>query len=233
MKIAVYTLTRDRCRYSQECLTAFRAMAGMPFDHYIVDNGSTDDTHLWLSQVYRPFWYWPLEKNHGISRASNIALRAILSSDYDLVVKLDNDCMVRTPDILQALVKIYSDPASRDWMLGPYCDGLVNQPRRGHPAILAGYQINRAATVGGIFHVLPTKIYREFFEAGGYSLDLPLAKGQDEQIGEWLRGRGYSKGYVDELKVEHFLGTVGQCEDMNWYFQRKWKEEQEFFGSHP
>jgi len=50
MKIAIYTLTRDRLQYTQDCFSSLWQNAGMPFDHYIVDNGSEDGTVEWLMQ---------------------------------------------------------------------------------------------------------------------------------------------------------------------------------------
>ncbi len=44
MRIAVLTLTRDRLDYTQHCFQTLQEFAGCDFDHYVLDQGSTDDT---------------------------------------------------------------------------------------------------------------------------------------------------------------------------------------------
>lgn len=227
MRIAVYSLTRERLEYTRSCFTALRDLAGHPFDHYIVDNGSLDGTHGWIENEYRPYWFWPLDMNYGISRGSNIALRAIMVHDYDLVLKVDNDCMPRTEGILAEIARIYRDyPAAAKYALSPRVEGINRQPTRVTHAYLAGHQIGLTAIIGGLFHVLPAAMYREFYLQGGYDETLPLAKGQDDQLCEWLRMNGYRKGYIEDLCVEHHEGTDAQARRFPEYFRRKWDVEE-------
>lgn len=228
MRIAAYTLTRDRLQYTQECFTALREMAGCPFDHFVVDNGSRDDTMLWLTQEYVPHWIWPLDENVGISRGSNIALRAILAfGNYDLVVKFDNDCMVKTPGILAAVSRIYSGCKEAErWVLSPRVDGINKQPRRARDHALGGHPIGVTAIVGGLFQVTPEPIARQFYKAGGYDESLPLARGQDDQYAEWLRINRYANGYIEDVAVSHHETTDGQAKRYPDYFRRKWDHEE-------
>lgn len=228
MRIAVYTLTRERLEYTKECFAALRTLAGHPFDHYIVDNGSLDGTVAWINDHYRPHWFWPLDENRGISRASNVALRAILSSQnrYDIIIKMDNDCMLRTEGLLAQIARIYRDDRTADkWALSPRVEGINRQPLRVHKATLAGHEIGATSIIGGLFHVLPAAVYRKYYDAGGYPATLPLAHGQDDHLCEWLRVNGYQKGYVEDLVVEHYEGTDGQAQRYPGYFERKWREE--------
>lgn len=227
MKVALYTLTHDRCAYTIECFAALREKAGHPFDHYIVDNGSRDDTMHWLTTEYQPHWIWPLDENAGISRASNIALRAILAQrHYDLVIKMDNDCLIRTDGILSELVRMYQgDATAAKWALSPRVEGINRQPVRVRTVKIAGKSVGQTGIIGGLFHVLPAAMYDEYYRAGGYPMDAPLARGQDDHLCEWLRQNGYHKGYVEDLIVEHHETTDGQARRYPDYFQRKWREE--------
>lgn len=233
MRIAVYTLTRERCSYTAKCLASLRENAGLDFDHYIVDNGSKDDTLLWLNTEYKPKWLWPFDENRGISIASNAALRAILVHDYDLVCKVDNDCLVTTPGILRTFAEIYAMPGAQRWALSPRVEGINRQPTRVRQHEITGHQIGVTAIIGGLFHVLPGAMYREFFMDGGYDESLPLARGQDDQLCDWLARRSYAKGYVEDIAVEHYMTTDGQCAEMPAYYERKWKEEAMTYGSRP
>lgn len=231
MKIAVFTLTRDRIEYTKCAFASLCQNAGVEFSHYVIDNNSSDGTWEWVRSEYdhSRLSTSRLGKNEGISRGSNIALDIIQSAFesigvvYDLIVKFDNDCRVVTPGILAAFADIYSQPESEGWVLGPRVEGLVNQPRRFEGPIIAGYKISAAPIVGGIFLVVPAAIFRQY----RYPETLPLAKGQDDHFCDWLRINGYRKGYVDSLVVEHIDGTDGQARKYPEYFARKWREEQE------
>lgn len=236
MKIAVYSITRDRRAYTETCFYSLYEKAGAPFNHYVVDNGSQDGTVEWLEKEYKPVWLWPLDENMGISIASNLALRAIFASSEppDLVLKIDNDCLCITPNILSALASIYSDTESSRWVLSPRVDGIVNQPKRVRYHKLAGWNVGVTAIVGGLFHVVPAPIYREYVAAGGYPETLPLAHGQDDHFMDWLARKSYAKGYVEDLTVEHYRGTHQQAIDYPDYFRNKWDHDEKHpYGSRP
>lgn len=234
MRIACYSLTRDRLNYTQHCFASLREKAGHEFDHYIVDNGSRDGTVGWLGREYKPKWIYPFGENRGISIASNMALRAILVHSYDLVLKIDNDCKVTSDGILKAFADIYAHEDAQRWALSPRVEGINRQPARARHQGVGGRNVGSTAIIGGLFHVLPAHIYRQYYMGGGYPEDLPLARGQDDHLCEWLRQHKYSKGYVEDLVVEHYRGTDQQAVDYPDYFQRKWDvEEKHPYGSQP
>lgn len=226
MKIACFSLTRDRLAYTQACFASLRENAGMPFDHYVFDNGSTDGTVQWLDSEYRPFAgsYYAMQ-NHGISVASNFIVRQILQCDYSLIIKADNDCFVRTPNILPQIVEV-ATAAGENWILSPRVSGINRQPQRHRTVIIAGHPVGVTPIVGGLFHVLPADVYRRYMDAGGYPENLPLAKGQDDHLCHWFKTtqRGQC-GYIEDLEVEHYEGTDAQARRYPEYFERKWKEE--------
>lgn len=228
MNIAVYSLTRERKAYVEISFASLKEKAGYPYKHWVFENGSQDGTHEWVILNCEPSRTFMAATNQGISIASNICVKAILAMDNpDLVIKMDSDCQVITPNILASFARIYEDPEAQRWVLAPRVQGIVNQPRRVRTHQLAGHEIGVTAIVGGIFHVVPTKIYREFMQDGGYDEGLPLAALQDDQFCEWLRAHGYQKGYVEDLECAHIDGTAGQAAKYPEYFQRKWREEKE------
>lgn len=233
MKIAIYSITRDRLDYTKECFASLRANAGQPFDHFVIDNGSQDGTLRWLRNEYKPTAFWYFGENRGISLASNFALRAILNTfygtgrNYDLICKIDNDCLITTPAIFNTFKAIYATDEAQRWVLSPRVEGINRQPKRVRQHQIAGYQIGVTAIVGGLFHVVPAAIYREFMADGGYDESLPLAHGQDDQFMDWLARKSYAKGYVEEISVQHYRGTDQQAKDYPEYFERKWAEERQ------
>lgn len=232
-RIAVYSLTRDRLYYTRQCFESLRQNAGMPFDHYVFDNGSTDGTVEWLNQQADDWGRGDIRLcvsmlpfNAGISKASNLLLRDILQHDYDLIIKFDNDCYVSTPSILQRIVDVVS-AAGDNWIFSPRVEGINKQPRRVRNVEIAGHPIGVVGIVGGLFHVVPASAYRLYMEQGGYPENLPRAHGQDDTFCAWWRRRGGNCGYIEDIVVEHFETTDGQARRYPEYFERKWAEEKE------
>jgi glycosyltransferase involved in cell wall biosynthesis len=230
MKIAIFSLTRDRLLYTQQCFKSLRQNAGMPFDHYVFDNGSEDGTVEWLSNEYREsrsrWWIMSGGFNQGISKASNHCLREILQGDYDLILKADNDAFIRTPNIIPQICDVMAD-AGNNYILSPRVEGINRQPRRYQNTTLAGHPIGLTPIVGGLFHVVPAAVYRAYMEQGGYPETLPLAKGQDDHLCHWfITQRGGRCGYIEDLVVEHHRGTDQQAKDYPDYFRRKWDIEE-------
>ena len=222
MKVAFYTLTRDRLDYSKHCLSLLRRKAGICYDHYVVDNGSTDGTREWLLKNelgFRQVFLAP--ENMGISSASNLALDMIWRScvDYSLIVKMDNDCEIVSDNIMRSIASVFE--AKQNIVLSPYVEGINRQPHRGSYEEVAGMKIGYTAIVGGLFHVVPSVLYRDY----KYPEDLPKAWGQDDHFCAWVKSKGCDVGYAEDLRVNHFETTNGQCKKYPEYFNRKWKEE--------
>jgi GT2 family glycosyltransferase len=227
MKIAIYTLTRDRLEYTMHCFASLKAKAwNYAYDHFVLDNGSTDGTIAWLREnelQFKKVIYMP--ENFGISKGSNTILKEIFDGDYDLIIKMDNDCEVISDNILQQMVEIFEDAANRkmEVVLSPRVIGIINQPYRAYQTTIGGRDVGITGIVGGLFHVVPVKIYRQY----KYPVKLPKAWGQDDDFCHWLNKTGRKTGYVEGLIVNHYETTSGQAQRFPEYFERKWKEEKE------
>jgi glycosyltransferase involved in cell wall biosynthesis len=233
MKVAIYTLTRDRLEYTQRSFESLRERAGYEYSHLVIDNGSTDGTVEWLkeesnaSRLQVAF----ANRNLGISVASNIALEVIGNRSPlhrpDLIVKMDNDCMIKSPDLLRRVVECFQASEQRilgpAFLLSPAVIGINKQPQVARHTRLGEYQINLTAIVGGLFHVLPATAYLHY----RYPENLPYAKGQDDALCNYWKQQGGEVGYIDALMVEHMDGTDAQAEKYPEYFQRKWLEEKQ------
>jgi hypothetical protein len=227
MRIAVYTLTRDRLEYTQRSFASLRKFAGVPFTHFVVDQASSDGTVEWLRDVYKPAWSSYLPENVGIASGANIALDAIFSQgEWDLVVKMDNDCLVLSENILMQIAEIIDGvkPFQARYMLSPRVEGIEKQPRRSRDVMVERRRVGVTGLVGGLFHCLPGYIYRQF----RYDPDTtPRGGGNDVRICVWFRSMGGECGYIEGLAVEHMDTTVGQIAKYGEYHERKQREMQE------
>lgn len=229
MNIAVYTLTRERLEYTKRSFALLHEKAGYPFDHYVIDNGSQDGTRDWLLREYMSTTHgnaivYAFDTNRGISAGSNKARGIISQCQYDLVVKMDNDCFIHTDGILEQFASIYKHPDAHRYVLGPEVRGLSRIPALGREVLVGGRVCHQRAVVGGIFRVCAYSLYKSY---PGYPTTLPYAWGQDDAFCEWLRQNNYGKAQVQGLVVEHADTTDGQCRKFPDYFERKWREEKE------
>ncbi len=226
MRIAVYSLTRDRLEYTKRSFESLRKLAGCGYDHFVVDQGSIDETPEWLKNEYRPHWLVLLPENVGIARGANMALDAIFSQgDWDLVVKMDNDCLVQSENLLKQIVEVFASvkPLQSRFMLSPRVEGIQKQPRRVRDIQLAGRRVGITGIIGGLFHVLPGDLYKQY----RYDTSTPRGAYNDPKICSWFRGLGGETGYIEGLVVEHMDTTAGQVEKHPGYHERKQRELRE------
>lgn len=219
MNIAVLSLTRDRLDYTRHCFASLLANAGCDFDWFITDNGSTDGTVDWLLDN-TDATVTSYTDNAGISPALNAMIDdALASADYDVIVKIDNDCELVTPDTLSDVCRLVSD---HDAILSPWIKGL-RQPPQPLPGVAhPSGQITRMPVIGGIFTAVPAGVFED-----GYRHPLiPTLDGEDFNLCQWYRSQGGTVGYVDGYEAWHYEGTDGQHARYPDYFSRRAEERE-------
>jgi GT2 family glycosyltransferase len=224
MKVAIYTLTRERLDYTKHCFRVLEQKAGYPFHHYVIDNGSLDGTPEWLKAHRAPnFRLFCNARNLGISKASNQALE-LIGGSYDLIAKFDNDCEVVTDKLLARIVNLYyrAGATATQYVLSPRVVGIDVQPHRVGMMTLSEMRIGLTSVVGGLFHVVPYQLYARY----RYPDAMAKAQGQDQHFCAWVRRMGGKTGYVEDLVVNHYETTKGQALRYPEYFRRKRQEEQ-------
>lgn len=209
--VAVLSLTRDRLEYSRHCFASLREYAGCDFDHYILDQGSTDGTQEWIRSQPNPFSHWKSE-NIGISRGLNLLLTRAKLVGYDWYVKADNDLELTTPNTLRDSLQ---DP---NWILSPHIQGLDSPPVVIGETQVNGIRVGETTILGGIFMAVPAWVYDEYRHAE----DNPIWGMDDVRLVEWFRGRGGRVGYMLDYPALHYKTTAGQREeDIGGYYTRK------------
>ena len=126
MRVAVLSLTMNRLGYTKHCFATLRANAGCDFDWFITDNGSQDGTVDWLL-ANTDATVTAYNENAGISPALNAMLDDIVeAADYDVIVKVDNDCELLTPNTLRNVAEL---ALTHDAILSPWIRGLRSTPQ--------------------------------------------------------------------------------------------------------
>lgn len=217
MKVAVLSLTRDRLDYTKHCFAKLRENAGIPFDHYILDQGSKDGTQEWLFEHAGDFKHVELlGENVGISRALNILLGAAVDHDYDIYVKFDNDCELVTPGTLKEAAEYvaWAEEEGTDLIVSPHIQGLNEPP----PYDDDGEGLGFVGQLGGIFMAIPGWVFQEFrYDEQGN----PKWGMDDVQLSQWFRNQGGRLAYLLDYPANHYQTTEGQKQTYPEYWERK------------
>lgn len=227
-RVAIFSITYNRLEYTKKCFESMHETAGYEFDHYVVDNGSTDGTQEWLiPSLENKDWGFDCKHarnykdNKGISIASNQALDDI-GKDYDIIMKVDNDCLFLTEGWLKKMVEIWE--TNHMLALSCYVQGLVDNPggapRLGYGTI-KDELLGMTRHIGGICHFVSAKAYKDF----RWDEDSPLHGVQDLELSHYLLNNGYQMGYLENYFCEHIDGTEGQHKRYPDYFERRKDEK--------
>lgn len=220
-KVAIFSLTYDRLKYTKACFQSLRKTAGYEYDHFVVDNGSKDGTAEWLEKSDAKHIHYN-GINQGISRGSNQALEAILLGEYDIIVKVDNDCFFETDGWLAKMVEIWK--SNHLLAMSPYINGLRDNPggamRVGYGEI-KGELVGWTQHLGGICVFADAKAYKDF----RWDEDSFLHGAQDLEFSQHLLEKGFQPCYLENYFASHYEGTEGQEKAYPEYFERRKKEK--------
>lgn len=232
-RVAIYSITYNRLDYTKKSFKSLHETAGYSFDHFVVDNGSTDGTKEWLEQQHGMLKIKQIilnDHNEGISKASNDAITMIKNHGYDCIVKWDNDCMGLTKGWLAKMIDLWK--ASRKLALSCYVQGLVDNPG-GAPRIaygtLKGEPIGLTKHLGGICHFVDAHAYDDF----KWDDNAFLHGIQDMEFSQYLQFHGFTQGYLENYFVSHGpKGTAQQKKDYEEYFKKRVIEKQTRYETH-
>lgn len=232
LRVAVYTLTMERLEYTKKMYKAMNDTAGYPFAWYVIDQGSKDGTREWLKSLTRDrypegdpgvnrFRYRLYDENVGLAKGWNNIVQFVKSDgEYDIIIKIDNDAEMMSTDWLKAMVEIFE--RNRTVILSPYVEGLEGSPggvlrQRASgesPYLLINDRVlGLVPNLGGIVYATPIALFDQwhFDELYEGNKDLILSK--------YARRLGYSLFYMEEFRVWHIDGTVGQHRKFPDYFK--------------
>jgi GT2 family glycosyltransferase len=195
MKVVVITITCDRLELTKKYLSQLKLKGGYPFEHIIVDNGSTDGTIEYLSN----YEILSLDKNYGIVPAWKIGIKEALSKGADLIVKFDNDCEIYTKNILKRMVDFYKKGCD-NYVIAPLDIKIPDNymPRNLGEAKERGFNIRYVSHTGGMFQMLPKKVAEMMIDCK----DNALIGGDLLRGHFWIRN-GISPIYLTDLKIGH------------------------------
>jgi glycosyltransferase involved in cell wall biosynthesis len=223
--VAVFTLTKNRLDYTKRTFEQMKRTAGYHYDHFVIDQGSTDGTQEWLKTNTFTTGMNILKDNVGIAKGWNMAIE--MTKGYDIIVKIDNDVEFVSDKWLEQIVDLFR--RNRKMVLSPYVEGLENSPggtiRHRDSGempyiIINDIVLGLVPNLGGILFASPKELYDEFrFEEASF-----YTGGKDYQLSMYAKSIGYMLCYIEELRIKHMDTTVGQHAKYPEYFKLREQE---------
>jgi GT2 family glycosyltransferase len=102
-KTAIIILTWNGRDITAECLESIEKITYPNYNVIVVDNGSSDDSDIYLKEKFPWISVIKIEENIGFTGGSNRGLQEALSKDFDYFFLLNNDTIV-DPQFLDNLV---------------------------------------------------------------------------------------------------------------------------------
>ncbi len=232
LRVAIFTLTKDRLKYTQQMFEAMSKNAGYPFKWFVVDQGSKDGTQEWLKG--KTDYYLLNKENVGIAKGWNQAVELIKEKiKPDILLKIDNDCQMMSQNWLKDMIDIFN--RNRTLILSPYVEGLEDSPggvlrqrmSGDSPYVLINDKmLGLVPFLGGICWASPVEVYDEFkFDEEHF-----IKGNKDYLISQYAKSIGYNLFYMEELRCWHIRGTLGQKEDYPEYFKEAERLEKQKYG---
>jgi GT2 family glycosyltransferase len=201
MRVAIYTLTQNRLELTKEMIKSLDDNTHISFDHYIIDQGSTDGTIEWLKTfTYKlgKLYIFPLAQNIGINSGDNFALDRI-GKKYDVIIKLDNDALIMTDCWLEKCLSVLKPKL----LVSPFILGLLDN-RGGIPRYAYDKENNLGYTpaLGGICLIGQTRAW--FKDSGSFPTNMPASYHHDDmEFCARLKNKGYKFVYKEDVIIRH------------------------------
>jgi len=226
MKIALFTLTKDRLEYTKKTFKSLGEKTHLSFDHFVLDQNSQDGTVKWLQQftyTQGEIYIYPLSNNIGINRGVNFLIDKI-GKDYDVIVKIDNDVEIETNGWLEKCIKVLD----KKFVISPYVKGLIDS-RGGVNRYAHIKELNVGLTpfIGGICMIGFRNAWTK--DSNGWEFPVPKHAGGDRAFCLKLSLSGYRFGYKEDVIIRHIDTTTGQLEKYKNYFKERQIEREVIF----
>jgi hypothetical protein len=204
-QIAIYTVTYNRLNYTRRIFDELGKTVSIPYDHYIVDNASTDGNEEFLRSKSKELKKIVFNsENKGIAIAQNQALKMI-GENYDYIIKVDPDIQFVTKNWIDELIKISMECHDRI-ILSPFMDFCEKEDLTKKLGIerysyknMAGHKVGLTTHVGGMVRFAHSKIYQDY----RWDENLSLHNLEDNLFSKYCTQCNYLLGYVEDIIAIH------------------------------
>ncbi len=210
-KIGIFSITLDRLYYTCHCFKRLKTLAGSPYEHIIIDNGSKDGTHEWLQE--EGYNVIKNEENKGITHASVQGFRWLREKGVNLIIKMDSDCELLTVDTLLKIDAFFGEDG-KEYIVSPIVRGIDTVPDVIASEVVNSFRLNRTKHIGGIFRAMRLDTFADAM--------VKCKTLNDAVLNDYFRQVSLKTGYIQDLEVNHFETTKGQEKRYPKYFDKKY-----------
>ena len=216
MKLLVIIVTYNAMQWVERCFDNLKKTT-IVSDVFVVDNGSTDGTQLYIQEKFPTTIFQQNKENLGFGAANNLGLKYALDNNYDYVYLLNQDAWVM-PDTFEKLIQISQDNPEYG-LISPmqmnadlyhidknFCTGLFDYQNKDIINDLYNNKLkNIYATTPFVMAAHWFLTRRSIEKVGGFS---PTFRhyGEDNNYAHRILYHGFKIGVTPLLKVVHDRG---------------------------
>ena len=221
--VAVFSLCWNRLYYTKHCFNTLWEKAGMDFDHFVVDNGSTDGTEEWLLENRHRFkGIIRNEKNLGMGNAIIQMVIVARKKGYDWFIISSNDIEILTDGFVEKMYKFWEMTKGK-YLFSPIISGITHTIKVFETKRIEDYNVDVVDVTGAVYMACSTSLLADY---------LALASiWRANNFCRFAAGRGIKNLYLTDLKVMHYETTAGQVKrypDMKKGYYRDIDEDLKF-----
>ncbi len=218
--ISIYTFALTRDLYLERLIESIKTSSvNVPFEHHIAFQGVKPNTELLrffehLTDSGYPVRVHMWDRNYGTGEGNNRILKVV---NGNIIIKMDDDCIVRSPDFLETVMEIHRLIPTA--VFSPYPVGLIRNsggvpPSAAHivkhsPRYDAFYTLRPVAHIGGLARIMPRSSIADFVWPDDYNQNTSGI--EDSRFSDHCNASGTPMYYLENaLIVEHQESTLGQ-----------------------
>ena len=199
-RVAVVTLSWNRLFYTQHCWGTLHEKAGMPFDHFVIDNGSTDGTVEWLKEnekMFRGIIY--NSENLGIAVAFIQSLRFL--EGYDWFIQGSNDVEILTDDFIVKMNEFWNLTQGK-YLFAPKLYGIDHTIEVFGRYKIGDFDVEEVGPTGAVFMACSTPLFKEYVHN--------MKQWRANELCRVAGKKGVKNLYLPGLEANHYETTKGQ-----------------------
>ena len=174
----------------------------MKFDHFVIDNGSTDGTKEWLLENGHRFKVIVRnEKNLGVGNAIMQMVMLAKQHEYSWFITGSNDVEVLTNDFIRKMYEFWKMTKGQ-YIFSPEIGGITHIIKVLEKTCIEGYNVEVVDVTGGVYMACPTSLLEDYLASTGMWRANDLCR--------FAAKKDIKNLYLSDLKVTHYETTAGQ-----------------------
>jgi len=202
MKVTIFTPVYGRKRATFRTIESIHKNTDYPFEHIIINNNYpySDGTEEILEDLKNKYANIKIIKNDINKGISFCYYQAMMASEADLYMKIDNDIEIRTKNYLEILVKVYKSFGKNQFLyvLGGKVINVSYKFKIYKKQLINGYEIEWINHISSQFYSTPKYIIKKIGYAHPF---ISLHSLEDGIFTKKLKKYGFKIGRIKNVEA--------------------------------